>query len=102
MCIRDSTPSLADALPHMIARFKTPDLRDLISSDPYFHTGRFNTLPQAIGFYQNVSALARAGLLRNGDPKLQGISLDGSAVAPLVAFLRSLSEDYVDISCPCE
>jgi cytochrome c peroxidase len=95
-------PSLAEALPHMIARFKTPDLRDLISSDPYFHTGRINTLPDAIAFYQNVSALARAGALRNADPKLQGISLDGSAVAPLVAFLRSLSEDYVDIPCPCD
>jgi cytochrome c peroxidase len=95
-------PSLAEALPHMIARFKTPDLRDLISSDPYFHTGRINTLPDAIAFYQNVSALARAGALRNADPKLHGISLDGSAVAPLVAFLRSLSEDYVDIPCPCD
>lgn len=97
-----AAPSAAQALPRTIALFKTPDLRDLASSEPYFHTGRINTLPAAIAFYQNVSAQARAGLIRNAAPKLTGISLDNSAVAPLVAFLRSLDEDYEDIPCPCE
>ena len=94
-------PPPEQALPRTIALFKTPDLRDLASSDPYFHTGRFNTLPDVIAFYRNISALARAGAVRNASPKLSGISLESSAVAPLVAFLRSLNEDYQDIPCPC-
>ena len=100
--ISAAAPSSAEALPHMIALFKTPDLRDLASSEPYFHTGRFNTLPEVIGFYQSVSEMARAGAIRNAAPKLSGISLDSSSVAPLVAFLRSLNEDYQDVPCPCD
>lgn len=95
-------PTAAQALPRTIALFKTPDVRDLSSSEPYLHTGRINTLPGVIAFYQSVSGLARAGAIRNAAPKLKGISLDGSSVAPLVAFLRSLNEDYQDIPCPCE
>jgi hypothetical protein len=94
-------PSAAQALPHTIALFKTPDLRDLVSSEPYLHTGRINTLQDVITFYQNVSGLSRAGLLRNAPRDLSEIYLDVSSVVPLAAFLRSLSEDYEDIPCPC-
>ncbi len=100
--VSPAPPSPEQALPRTIGLFKTPDLRDLGSSWPYFHTGRFNTLPDAVSFYRDVSAMARAGLVRNGDPKLSGISLDAGAVSPLVAFLRSLNEDYQDIPCPCD
>ena len=86
----------------MIGLFKTPNLRDLASSDPYLHTGRKSTLEEVIGFYQTFSGLARAGQVRNGAVQLSGISLDNAAVAPLAAFLRSLTEDYVDIPCPCQ
>jgi hypothetical protein len=95
--------SPAAALPGTIARFKTPTVRDLVSSEPYLHTGRMNTLEQVLGFYLNFSAQARAGTVRNADPQLSGISLDASAAAPLAAFLRALDEeDYADIPCPCQ
>jgi hypothetical protein len=94
-------PSAAQALPRTIALFKTPNLRDLASSDPYFHTGRFNTLQDVITFYRTFSPLARAGLLRNAAPELSQIFLDGPSISPLLAFLRSLNEDYQDIPCPC-
>jgi hypothetical protein len=90
------------ALPYMIGLFKTPNLRDLGSSDPYLHTGRKNTIEDVIGFYQTFSGFARAGLVRNGAAQLSGISLDNASVAPLAAFLRSLNEDYFDIPCPCQ
>jgi hypothetical protein len=93
------TPELV--LPRTIGLFKTPDLRDLASSDPYFHTGRMNTLQEVLSFYMSFSGLARLGLVRNVDPHIAAVSLDNSALAPLVAFLRSLSEDYTDIPCPC-
>ena len=91
----------ATALPLMIALFKTPGVRDLVSSEPYMHTGQMNAIEDVMGFYLNVSAQARAGIIRNAAPKLSGITLDASAVAPLAAFLRALDEDYADIPCPC-
>jgi len=91
------------ALPGTIALFKTPTVRDLVSSEPYLHTGQLNTIEAVIAFYQKVSAQTRAGMIRNAAPQLSGISLDASAVAPLAAFLRALDEEaYVDIPCPCQ
>lgn len=81
-------------LERAIARFKTPGLRDLSHSAPYMHNGQFDTLDNIIGFYRGVSDQARAGMLRNGAAQLQGIALTAGDVAPLVAFLKSLNEDY--------
>lgn len=81
-------------LPATIALFKTPGLRDLGHSGPYFHTGRKDTFESVIGFYIAFAELARAGQVRNGAPELQGIALTSADVAPLSAFLRALNEDY--------
>lgn len=83
-----------DLLNRAIARFKTPGLRDLGHSAPFMHNGQFDTLDDVIEFYKDVSDQARAGTLRNGANNLQGIALTDSDVAPLVAFLNSLNEDY--------
>ena len=87
---------LSDAtlLDRATARFKTPGLRDLSHSAPYMHNGQFPTLDDTINFYIAASDQARAGTLRNGAVQLQGIALTASDVAPLVAFLKSLNEDY--------
>lgn len=93
----------AVALPRMIGLFKTPGVRDLVSSEPYLHTGQMNTIEDVINFYLAFSSNARAGTVRNADPQLSGILMDKSAVAPLTAFLQSLDEaNYADIPCPCE
>ena len=81
-------------LDRAIARFKTPGLRDLSHSAPYMHNGQFDTLDNIIGFYRGVSTQARAGTLRNGAGQLQGIALTAGDVVSLVAFLKSLNEDY--------
>jgi cytochrome c peroxidase len=81
-------------LDEAIARFKTPGIRDLGHSAPYMHNGQFDTLDNAVGFYLGSSSTARAGTLRNGDISLQGIALLPADIAPLVAFLKSLNEDY--------
>jgi hypothetical protein len=47
-----------------------------------------------IAFYQRSSQAARAGTLRNAAKDLTGIALVASDVDPLVAFLKSLNEDY--------
>jgi hypothetical protein len=93
----DQVPCLlsdAALLDRAIARFKTPGLRDLSHSAPYMHNGQFGTLTDIINFYIDASNLARAGTLRNGALQLQGIALTAGDVASLVAFLRSLNEDY--------
>ena len=93
----DAQPCLlADTilLDRAIARFKTPGLRDLSHSAPYMHNGQFGTLDNIIGFYRGVSVQARAGTLRNGATQLQDIALTAGDTTSLVAFLKSLNEDY--------
>ncbi len=88
-----STPD-ADLLPRTLAWFKTPALRDTGHGDPYFHSGRPDTLEDVLHHYIRFSALARADLVRNGAPELRGMALVEDDVAPLAAFLRALDEDY--------
>ena len=81
-------------LPKTIALFKTPGLRDLGHSAPFSHTGQVDTLEGVIKGYISNSQKARDGELRNGDPLLKRIALIEEDIAPLVAFLQSLNEDY--------
>jgi hypothetical protein len=85
---------LAQTLPLTIGRFKTPTLRDLGHSQPYLHTGRMDTIEKVLDFYRHTALLAQAGKLRNADPNIAGISIDGQDAAALAAFLRALNEDY--------
>lgn len=94
MCEPGSSCDPVLVLPLTVGRFKTPTLRDLAHSQPYFHSGRMTTLEDVMSFYQQMSALARAGRLRNADPALSAISVDDRDAAALAAFLRALNEDY--------
>ncbi|MEZ6010055.1 MAG: cytochrome c peroxidase [Planctomycetota bacterium] len=85
-------PSLL--LPGTLAAFKTPGLRDLGHTQPYMHNGQMDTLDDVVRFYQRAAELQRRGKLRNGDEAIGGISLVDDDVPLLVAFLRSLDEDY--------
>jgi hypothetical protein len=87
-CVNDAL------LSKTVARFKTPGLRDLGHSGPYLHTGQSDTLESVIGLYRKFSNFARAGTMRNPDPELSAIALQPGDVAALVAFLKSLNEDY--------
>jgi hypothetical protein len=49
-----------------------------------------------IEFYLNSSQLSRQGLLRNAPVEFENMSLSEDDVAALVAFLKSLTEDYDD------
>jgi hypothetical protein len=81
-------------LDRTVALFKTPTLRDLGQSGPYFHTGQKDTLEDVVAHYVDFSQLARAGQVRNEDPELSRMALLGADVAALSAFLRTLNEDY--------
>lgn len=70
--------------------FKTPTLRDVGRSAPYFHDGSVATLEEAV-------ALMAAGGIDNPhkDPQLRAVDLGAGEQADLVAFLRALD-------CPCD
>ncbi len=86
--------SYTTLLPKTIGRFKTPSLRDLADSNPFLHNGSKLTIEDVLNFYRDFGDKTRAGLVRNPAPQLQGIILLENEIAPLAAFLRSLTEDY--------
>ena len=86
--------SKSTLLQNSIARFKTPGLRDLGHSSPYMHNGVFDTLEQVLAFYLTSSSLIKADKLRNAAPEIHQMRLSTEELSPLVAFLRSLNEDY--------
>ena len=96
VCAIAANCSVDQGLATTIAQFKTPTLRDLEDSAPYFHNGSKLKFPDVVQFYVNSSALARAGLLRNAPPEFRGMSLSDSDVTAVAAFLASLTEDYDD------
>lgn len=81
-------------LPLTEGLFKTPGLRDLLHSGPYGHAGSFATLSDVVNHYVQFGQLARSGFVRNSDPRLADVELVFADIARLVAFLRSLDEDY--------
>ena len=64
--------------------FKTPSLRNLTHTGPYFHDGRFTSLKEVIEFYNDPPA--------NGTHELQPMSLTGDEIDQLVKFLTTLSK----------
>jgi cytochrome c peroxidase len=81
-------------LPKTIALFKTPTVRDLGHSEPYFHSGQVATIEGVLRHYRKAADLARAGRLRNGSPELRAVHIGPTDVPNLAAFLRALNEDY--------
>lgn len=96
VCATGQDCSVDQGLGNTIAQFRTPTLRDLEDSQPYFHNGSKPTFTSVVEFYINMSQLARQGALRNAPPEFKNISLSPADVQALVAFLKSLTEDYDD------
>lgn len=84
----------AQILDHAIGMIKTPSIRDLGQSNPYLHTGAADSIEDVLHFYEKYSAQARAGQVRNADPRLGHIQLSSEDEAALTLFLQSLNEDY--------
>lgn len=78
----------------MVGRLKTPSLRNLGHSNPYFHNGSQDSLMKATSVYQVLADLKQSKKLRNGAPQLNGINLSDKDIKSLVAFLKSLNEEY--------
>ena len=81
-------------LPHTIARFRTPLLRDLGHSNPYMHNGAFDTLESVVAFYVEMTGRAKRNQLRNPPMEYAKMTLESSDIPALTAFIRALNEDY--------
>lgn len=71
-----------------LGKFKTPSLRNVEVSWPYFHDGRFNTLEEVIGIY------AKGGLnSETVDARIAVINLDENEQSDLITFLKTLTDE---------
>jgi cytochrome c peroxidase len=74
-----------------IAAFKTPNLRNVMVTAPYFHDGSQDTLWDVIDHYNKGDGLKNPYL----DEDIQPLALSEAEIDDLVAFLASLtSADY--------
>ena len=96
VCAAGKDCSVDQGLASTIAQFKTPVLRDLEDSAPYFHNGSAPKFDDVVNHYIQMSQLARSGAMRNAPAEFANMSLSQDDLAALVAFLQSLTEDYDD------
>jgi hypothetical protein len=80
------TNNLADR-----GKFKTPWLRNVALRPRFFHTGRINGLPNAVGFY----GTGAGPNLDNRDPILAGIGFPPNVGNSIVTFLGALTDPRV-------
>jgi cytochrome c peroxidase len=66
--------------------FKVPGLRELASTGPYFHDGRFESLREALEYYNEPPSVELVG-----PHELKPMGLDEQEIAALEAFLLTLS-----------
>ncbi len=81
-------------LSRSIGLFKTPTLRSLGQSAPYFHSGSSSTLHSVLATYLSLSRKAKKKELRNIDSRILSMQLAPKDFIYLEAFLNSLNEDY--------
>src|SRR5205823_10875940 len=72
-----------------IASFKTPGLRNVMVTAPYFHDGSHETLWDVLDHYNKGAGLRDPWL----DQDIQPLGLQESELDDLVAFMASLTSD---------
>ncbi|WP_435005515.1 cytochrome-c peroxidase [Tundrisphaera lichenicola] len=75
--------------------FKTPTVRDITRTGPYMHDGSEKTLEEIIEFY-NKGGVKNPAL----DPEMKPLNLTDSEKADLVAFMKALTGETVEVALP--
>lgn len=86
-------PFLNRESPALVGAFKTPSLRNVTTSAPYMHDGRFATLAEVLDHYDRVDARPAIGE-REGTLKPLGLTYEERAA--LEAFLAALAAPVKD------
>ncbi len=77
-----------------IAAFKTPDIRNVLMTAPYFHDGSQATLWDVVDHYNKGDGLQNAWL----DADIQPLALSEKDIDDLVAFMASLTTpEYAEV-----
>lgn len=83
--------------PALHGAFKTPTLRNITRTAPYFHAGQFATLDEVVDFYNDTrghAAPAESRLRIHWHVHMtDGPQLSESSVADIVAFLGALEDE---------
>lgn len=74
--------------------FKTPGLRNVELTGPYFHNGGAGTLRQVVEFYNRGGDFASQNI-DNLDPDIEPLGLTSAEMDGLVAFLQSMTDERV-------
>lgn len=77
--------------PHDRWKYKTPSLRNIALSAPYFHDGSFANLEDVVRFY-NQGGVSNELL----DSRIKPLNLDDKEVEALVAFMHTLTGSNVN------
>ena len=75
--------------------FKTPTLREVARTAPYFHDGSASTLLEVVEFFDRGG-----GGASNLSPKIKPLHLSNQEKQALVAFLESLSSPFLEVGVP--
>lgn len=78
---------LDPGFPDFVAAFKTPTLRNVARTAPYFHTGAAPTLEDVVDFYDDLDDPPPAG---HRELILEPLGLSDADAADLIAFLGTL------------
>ncbi len=92
--IRNEDPVAPDAPLAIAGAFKTPSLRNVELTGPYFHNGGKATLMQVIDFYNRGGDFGRDNAPIT-DPTIRPLGLTESEKQDLVAFLLALTDERV-------
>lgn len=79
----------------MKGAFKTPALRDVSTTAPYFHDGSAKTLMDVVEHYA-VGGVARGNL----SPNIKALTLTKSEKEDLVAFMKALTSPPTPVTLP--
>jgi len=79
----------------MKGAFKTPTLRDIERTAPYFHDGSSKTLMEAVEHYD------KGGVVKtNLSPNMKELGLNQDEKEDLVAFMKTLTSPYIKVEVP--
>ena len=93
-----------------VGAFRTPSLRDVAFTGPWFHHGNFPTLKDVVFFYnlgnpapiQKKYLGVRDSLLPKTSPLLEKLNLTDKEVNAVVAFMQAISSPPTRVASPRE
>ncbi|WP_313808304.1 cytochrome-c peroxidase [Flavobacterium sp.] len=73
--------------------FKTPTIRNIAETAPYFHNGAYKTLEEVVEFYNNGGGLGVGVSVQNQTLPDAKLNLTDKEKKELIAFMKSLSDN---------